>query len=61
MKNKDLSKLSLEKLHEKLVESYADLNVLNFDMKSGLDNDISKKRKLKKTIARIKTLINNSK
>lgn len=56
---KDLEKANLQDLHSELISEKAALNKLKFAVEAGQEKDVSKIGKLKKQIARIKTVISN--
>lgn len=53
-----LRKLSKEELESRLAEKKIELLDLDYDLKSNKSTDTSKRKELKKEIARISTLIN---
>ncbi len=57
MQVKELREKSIKDLYKLLRDSLKELHLLTLNLKIGKSFDIKKKRNLKKTIARIKTVI----
>ena len=61
MKIQELRQLTTKKLWEQLKKTRRDLAVTRFHVKTGQSQDTAKIAKLKKSVAQILTLLNNSK
>ena len=61
MKIQELRQLTTKKLWEQLKKARRDLAVTRFHVKTGQSQDTAKIAKLKKSVAQILTLLNNSK